>query len=60
MLFAGEVIRFYLMSAHYRAHFNYTLDDLSASKKRLDKLYRLKKRIYGVNDNGKSDEAEKI
>lgn len=47
-LFAGEVIRFYLISSHYRAHFNYTLDDLSASKKRLDKLYRLKKRIYGT------------
>lgn len=43
--FCGEVIRFYLLSVHYRAHFNYSLDDLKNSKKRLDKFYRLKKRI---------------
>ena len=44
--YSGEVIRFYLMSAHYRANFNFNEEDLIASKKRLDKLYRLKKRIY--------------
>ena len=44
----GEALRFYLLSTHYRANFNYSIDDLSASKKRLDKIYRLKKRLSGV------------
>lgn len=46
--YSGEVIRFYLMSTHYRANLNFNEEDLIASKKRLDKLYRLKKRVYGV------------
>lgn len=46
--YSGEVIRFYLMSAHYRANFNFNEEDLIASKKRLDKFYRLKKRVYDV------------
>jgi len=46
--YSGEVLRFYLMSTHYRAPLNFSEEDLIASKKRLDKLYRLKKRIYGV------------
>jgi len=41
----GEVLRFYLLSSHYRSNFNFNEEDLIASKKRLDKLYRLKKRI---------------
>ncbi|WP_170020029.1 cysteine--tRNA ligase [Campylobacter sp. RM16190] len=45
----GEVLRFYLLSSHYRAHFNYSDEDLSASKKRLDKIYRLKKRVIDSN-----------
>ena len=45
----GEALRFYLMSSHYRANFNYSLSDLNASKKRLDKIYRLKKRLFGVS-----------
>ncbi|WP_149703789.1 cysteine--tRNA ligase [Campylobacter concisus] len=44
----GEVLRFYLLTSHYRAHFNYSDEDLVASKKRLDKIYRLKKRVDGV------------
>lgn len=44
-LVPGEALRFYLMSSHYRANFNYSLNDLLASKKRLDKLYRLKLRV---------------
>lgn len=43
--FQGEVLRFYLFSVHYRAHFNYEVDELENAKKRLDKLYRLKKRL---------------
>jgi cysteinyl-tRNA synthetase len=46
--YSGEVIRFYLMSAHYRANFNFNEEDLTSSKKRLDKLYRIKKRVYGM------------
>lgn len=49
--YQGEVLRFYLLSTHYRANFNYSIDDLNASKKRLDKIYRLKKRVYGVKES---------
>jgi len=41
----GELLRFYLLSTHYRAGLNFSEEDLLASKKRLDRLYRLKKRI---------------
>ncbi|MCX2683595.1 cysteine--tRNA ligase [Campylobacter sp. MIT 21-1685] len=44
-LFMGEVLRLYLLSSHYRSHFSYALDDLYSCKKRLDKFYRLKKRL---------------
>lgn len=44
----GEVLRFYLLSTHYRSNFNFNTQDLEASKKRLDKLYRLKKRLFGL------------
>jgi cysteinyl-tRNA synthetase len=42
----GEIIRFYLISSHYRANFNFSEVDLLVSKKRLDKIYRLKKRVF--------------
>ncbi|MDC0933320.1 cysteine--tRNA ligase [Arcobacteraceae bacterium] len=51
----GEVIRFYMMTAHYRADFSFSEDDLKGSKKRLDKLYRLKKRLYGLQSHGKAN-----
>jgi cysteinyl-tRNA synthetase len=44
-VFSGETLRFYLMSIHYRAGLNYNYADLGASKKRLDRVYRLKKRL---------------
>ncbi len=44
----GELLRFYLLSTHYRSDFNFNTQDLEASKKRLDKLYRLKKRVFGT------------
>ncbi len=44
----GEVLRFYLLSTHYRGDFNFNEEDLVASKKRLDRLYRLKKRLFGL------------
>ena len=58
--YSGEVIRFYLMSTHYRANLGFNEEDLIASKKRLDKLYRVKKRVYGtesstINENFKEE-----
>ncbi|HIP12249.1 MAG TPA: cysteine--tRNA ligase [Arcobacter sp.] len=47
----GEVIRFYMLTTHYRADFGFNEDDLISSKKRLDKIYRLKKRLYGVGSS---------
>ena len=41
----GEILRNYLISIHYRNDFNFNEEDLVTSKKRLDKLYRLKKRV---------------
>lgn len=46
--YSGEVIRFYTLSTHYRADMSFNTTDLEVSKKRLDKIYRLKKRIYGL------------
>ena len=56
--YSGEVLRFYLMSTHYRAPLNFSEEDLIASKKRLDKLYRLKKRVYGVTKKQKDKDFE--
>ncbi|MEN8302757.1 MAG: cysteine--tRNA ligase [Campylobacterota bacterium] len=47
----GEVLRFYLLSTHYRSNFNFNTEDLATSKKRLDKIYRLKKRLFGLAPN---------
>jgi cysteinyl-tRNA synthetase len=47
----GEVLRFYLLSTHYRSNFNFNTEDLISSKKRLDKIYRLKKRLFGMAEN---------
>lgn len=51
----SDVLRFYLLSTHYRANLNFTYEDLESSKKRLDKIYRLKKRVHG----GKGSSVEK-
>ncbi|WP_457748639.1 cysteine--tRNA ligase [Sulfurimonas sp.] len=47
-IYDGEVLRFYLLSTHYRSNFNFNTQDLEAAKKRLDKIYRLKKRLFGL------------
>jgi len=44
-IYDGEILRNYLISVHYRNDFNFNEEDLLHSKKRLDKLYRLKKRV---------------
>ena len=50
----GEVLRFYLLSTHYRSDFNFSEEDLILAKKRLDKIYRLKKRLFGLAQNDES------
>ena len=54
-VYDGEVLRFYLLSSHYRSDFNFNEEDLLASKKRLDKLYRLKKRLFGLEIHSDCD-----
>jgi cysteinyl-tRNA synthetase len=54
--YSGEVIRFYLLTAQYRANFNFNEEDLLSSKKRLDKLYRVKKRVYGLGKSAINNE----
>ena len=44
-VYDGEILRNYLISVHYRNDFNFNEEDLLQSKKRLDRLYRLKKRV---------------
>lgn len=49
----AEVLRFYLLNTHYRATLNFSHQDLLSTKKRLDRIYRLKKRVYGHNPTQK-------
>ncbi len=58
-VYDGEVLRFYLLSTHYRSNFNFNEDDLLNSKKRLDKLYRLKKRLNSTKKSSPSKEFKK-
>jgi cysteinyl-tRNA synthetase len=55
----GEVLRFYLLSTHYRSNFNFNTQDLEASKKRLDKIYRLKKRLFGLAESNEQTQFQK-
>lgn len=45
----GEILRNYLLGVHYRLGLNFNEEDLLQSKKRLDKLYRLKKRLGDID-----------
>jgi len=55
----GEVLRFYLLSTHYRSNFNFNTQDLNVAKKRLDKIYRLKKRLFGLAQTNQETEFKK-
>jgi len=44
-IYDGEIVRYYLNAVHYRNDFNFNEEDLLIYKKRLDRLYRLKKRL---------------
>ena len=58
-VYDGEVLRFYLLSTHYRSNFNFNEEDLMSAKKRLDKIYRLKKRLFGITHNQESTPFQK-
>lgn len=47
-IYHGEIIRFYLLSTHYRSNIDFNDKDLLTCKKRLDKFYRLKKRLNNI------------
>lgn len=51
-IYDGEILRYYLLSTHYRAPLHFSSEDLLSSKKRLDRLYRFKQRL------GLMEEAE--
>ncbi len=50
-IYDGEVLRYYLLSLHYRSPLNFSHEDVLNTKKRLDRLYRLKKRVLGIESN---------
>ncbi|PAF51342.1 cysteine--tRNA ligase [Helicobacter sp. 13S00401-1] len=54
----GEILRNYLLGTHYRASLSFNEVDLLASKKRLDRLYRLKKRINFTSELERKKDIE--
>lgn len=58
-VYDGEVLRYYLNSVHYRNDFNFSEEELQTSKKRLDKLYRLKKRVSPAKASTPNKEFKK-
>jgi len=59
-IYDGEILRYYLNSIHYRNDFNFNEEDLLVSKRRLDKLYRLKKRVSPTKSTNPSNEFKSI
>ncbi len=55
-VYDGELLRYYLISVHYRNNFNFNEEDLLSAKKRLDKLYRLKKRLLNTKTSKANEE----
>ncbi|PAF44086.1 cysteine--tRNA ligase [Helicobacter sp. 11S02629-2] len=56
--YEGEILRNYLLGTHYRASLSFNELDLLASKKRLDRLYRLKKRINFTSELERKKDTE--
>jgi cysteinyl-tRNA synthetase len=57
----GEVIRFYMMTTHYSSDLSFNEEDLLSAKRRLDKIYRVKKRVYGAKgSNGNKGLVNKL
>jgi cysteinyl-tRNA synthetase len=46
--YPGEVLRFTILSAHYRSELNFSVDGLDAAKKTLDKLYTALKEVSSI------------
>ena len=59
-VYDGEILRYYLNSIHYRNDFNFNEEDLLVSKRRLDKLYRLKKRVLPTKSTNPSQEFKSV
>ena len=59
-IYDGEVLRYYLNSVHYRNDFNFSEEELQTAKKRLDKLYRLKKRVTPSSASTPNKEFKKL
>ena len=49
-VYSGEVIRFFLLSGHYRSQLNYSQDNLDAAKNALTRLYTALRGLPVVND----------
>ncbi|MFK5976214.1 MAG: cysteine--tRNA ligase [Sulfurovum sp.] len=58
-IYDGEILRYYLNGVHYRNDFNFSEEDLLLSKKRLDKIYRLKKRLTPSKSSTPTKEFKK-
>lgn len=54
-IYGGEVLRYYLLSIHYRSPINFSHNDLLNTKKRLDRIYRFKKRLNADFDENNLD-----
>lgn len=59
-IYDGEILRNYLLGVHYRLALNFNEEDLLQSKKRLDKIYRLKKRIIDSIPNKQSPNPSEL
>ena len=66
-VYHGEILRNYLIGTHYRLPLNFNEQDLLASKKRLDRIYRLKRRLdfrpsieVGANEKVGAVELDKL
>jgi cysteinyl-tRNA synthetase len=53
--YPGEVLRFALLSAHYRSELNFSPEVLDAARKTLDKLYDTLRAVEGVEVNAGID-----
>nr|WP_317403953.1 cysteine--tRNA ligase [uncultured Helicobacter sp.] len=59
-IYDGEILRNYLLGVHYRLALNFNEEYLLQSKKRLDKIYRLKKRIIDSIPNKQSPNPSEL
>lgn len=53
----AEVLRFFILNAHYRKPLNYSLEVISSIKSMIKRLRNSKNRLQGLIENAKSGEA---